>query len=451
MFVGVAGLLLVVQSGQVTSSDGNSSLQVTRSLVDSGSITVPRSAGIPGDDGTYVSKYGLGLPLLAAVPYAASKPVSAVVGHDREIGSFAVASIMPLVVAGIAVATYVLGRRLGGSSGAAALVAFGATFGTYLLTYSKEFYSEPLVCLAILLCLLAVSAHRLSWAAAALGFACLTRPQMLLLVPVFLAIVFVTDRRRWWGPVLVLAGFFALMVLYNQLRYGDLFQFGYPREGFDGDVVAAARGLLFGSTKSVFLFAPVVIFLPWSLAALWNQARDVMVLMTANLVIIVATTLAWHAWEGGWSWGPRLLLPGIVAAVPSLAPWVRAQQWRVWALVACFAVGFVVSFPTVLVPTQSQQLDNVARSSPTIVREYELIGPTARYTADHLTVGSRSGTGSHRKYLSLWQANAGRVLGKAGLVAALLVSMALAAIAVFALRRWHACERTAEQPVSGSG
>jgi len=173
--------------------------------------------------------------------------------------------------------------------------------------------------------------------------------------------------------------------------------------------------------------------------------------MTANLVIIVATTLAWHAWEGGWSWGPRLLLPGIVAAVPSLAPWVRAQQWRVWALVACFAVGFVVSFPTVLVPTQSQQLDNVARSSPTIVREYELIGPTARYTADHLTVGSRSGTGSHRKYLSLWQANAGRVLGKAGLVAALLVSMALAAIAVFALRRWHACERTAEQPVSGSG
>jgi len=172
--------------------------------------------------------------------------------------------------------------------------------------------------------------------------------------------------------------------------------------------------------------------------------------MTANLVIIVATTLAWHAWEGGWSWGPRLLLPGIVAAVPSLAPWVRAQQWRVWHSSPASPSGSWCR-------PHRPRSDAVAtarqrrRSSPTIVREYELIGPTARYTADQPDRRQSLGDRLPSQYLSLWQANAGRVLGKAGLVAALLVSMALAAIAVFALRRWHACERTAEQPVAVVG
>src|SRR4029079_6628660 len=124
-----ACLLLLLQAGQVTSSDGNSSLQLTRSMVDDASITVPAEAGVPGRDGTSVSKYGIGLPLLAAVPYALSKPVSAVVGHDREVGSFAVASLMALIVAALAVAITVLGLRLGGSRLTATLVALGAVFG----------------------------------------------------------------------------------------------------------------------------------------------------------------------------------------------------------------------------------------------------------------------------------------------------------------------------------
>ncbi|MFN8028259.1 MAG: hypothetical protein U0W40_18420 [Acidimicrobiia bacterium] len=441
LFVGVACLLLLVQSGQVTSSDGNSSLQVTRSLVDHGSVTVPRNAGVPGADGTTVSKYGLGLPLLAAAPYAASQVVAAVVGHDRELGSFAAASLMPLICAGIAVAAYALGRRLGGSAGTAALVALGTTLGTFLLAYSKEFFSEPLVCLCLLLCLLAVSAKRPAWAAAALGYACLTRPQMLLLVPVFLVVIFVTDRRRVWQACAVLAGFVVLMCAYNLARYGDAFRFSYPGEDFSGDPLHATRELFLDPDKSLLLFVPAVIFLPWSLVALWRRARDVTVLMAANLAIGFVTTIFWHDWGGGWAWEPRLLLPGIIVALPSLAPWVRTAPWRTWAVAATFAVGFVVSFPALLVPTQAQQLDAGLHTSPAIVRQYELIEPTARYTADHLTDQAQAGTGSHRKYLSLWQANAGALLGKGGLALAAIVSIGLAVLALFALRRWRATLR----------
>lgn len=136
----------------MTSSNGGSSLRLTESLVGDRSVSVPKSDGVPGKDGQYVSKYGIGLPLLAAVPYARSRPVAAVVGHDREVGSFAAASVMPFVVAGIVLVAYLLSRRLGASSVSSILVTLGLAFGTFLLPYSKEFYSEPVVCLALLGC-----------------------------------------------------------------------------------------------------------------------------------------------------------------------------------------------------------------------------------------------------------------------------------------------------------
>jgi hypothetical protein len=385
-----------------------------------------------------VSKYGLGLPVLAAVPYALSEPIAAVAGHDREIGSFAAASVMPLVAAGIVLLAYQLGRRLGASRRSSVLVALGIAFGTFLMPYSKDFYSEPLVCLALLACFLLVQTGRYELAAVALGYACLTRPQTVLLVPVFLLVVWSIDRQRMWRAAVILAAFVVVLAWYNWARYGDALHFQYPGEGFTGDPTAAMRGLLFDPTKSVLLFAPCVIFLPAALWALRSRARALCVLMTGNLVLVVVTDLFWHGWSGGWSWGPRLLLTGLVPALPALAPWIDGVRVKTFAVAAVFALGFAVSFAAVLVPTQAQQLDrDTTRSSPTPLRQYELIAHTTRYTQQHLYERDAPGSGSHRKYLSLWQVNLARVLGRTGVVAALLGTLLLAGIAgiaAFALR-----------------
>ena len=77
-----------------------------------------------------------------------------------------------------------------------------------------------------------------------------------------------------------------------------------------------------------------------------------------------------------------------------------------------------------LVPIQAQELDAGSDyDSPAVPRQYELIGPTATYTAEHLYEKGDPGRGSHRKFLSLWQVNMARVLGRAGLVAALFVAL----------------------------
>jgi hypothetical protein len=89
-----------------------------------------------------------------------------------------------------------------------------------------------------------------------------------------------------------------------------------------------------------------------------------------------------------------------------------------------------------IVPTQAQQLDEraVPPSAPAVARQYELIEPTARYTAHHLYEKAPPGSGSHRKYLWLWQVNMSRSLGRKGLLAA--VAFTLVLVACGALVGW---------------
>src|SRR5262245_46347847 len=99
LFVFALSALLLVQQGTITGIDGESSYRMAQSLVDDGDLALP--AGVPhtaiGRDGDYYSKFGVGLPLLGAVPYALAKPVDSVGGG--ELPRAATASLMPLITA----------------------------------------------------------------------------------------------------------------------------------------------------------------------------------------------------------------------------------------------------------------------------------------------------------------------------------------------------------------
>ena len=56
---------------------------------------------------------------------------------------------MAVVIGALAVALYLLGRRLGARIPAATLVGMGAVAGTFALPYGKEFFAEPLAALAL--------------------------------------------------------------------------------------------------------------------------------------------------------------------------------------------------------------------------------------------------------------------------------------------------------------
>ena len=147
---------------------------------------------------------------------------------------------------------------------------------------------------------------------------------------------------------------------YNIARFGHPLSFGYEDVGFTTPLLTGLSGLLFEPRKSLLLFAPIAAVLPLALWHLWRSDRAGFVLIAANFGITFAAVAMWFAWHGGWCWGPRLLIPGLVPAIAAVGPWlVRPARWRVAALL--FALGVAVSLPAVLVPTQAQQLERCRR------------------------------------------------------------------------------------------
>lgn len=452
LFAFAAFAFLLLQEGAITSSDGASMYQVTRSIVENQDLTVPPAQGVPGRGGHSYSKYGLGLPLVSVVPYVIAWPVAQFAGaRGDRIEQAAVATAMPLISALLVVALYGLSRRLRAGPRASALVALGAVMGTYVLPYSKEFFAEPLTALAIVIAIERALAGRAGSAGLALALAGLTRPQAFAFAPVVLWVLWRYGRapalRRALGPLV--AGI-AVALAYNVIRFGSLTDFGYghPPDGFTARLDRGTAGLLFNPAKSIFLFAPIILMTLPAIARLWRQHREAGILLVANVAIAFLLAASWSSWAGGWSWGPRLLIPGIAPMIAAIAPWLEHGARRRNIAIGLFVAGFVFSAPAMLVSTRAQQLDAhpAPATGPTITRQYALVGPTLTYTRAHIYA---RGNGDSRKYLSLWQVGAAGELGRTGLLASLGLTFVLLLGAVSAgktLRRRIALLPAEERP-----
>jgi SAM-dependent methyltransferase len=454
LLVVMAASFLIFQQGAVTGYDGGSMYAVTRSIVDHGTLAVSDEWNtLPGRDGRAYARYGLGLSLVAAVPYALVHPLASLSGRPQDISAAAVSSVMPLIVAGLIAALYLLARRLGGRAGPAILVALGGVVGTFILPYGKEFFSEPLATLFLVVAIERVLAGRPGASGLAAGAAVLTRAQALLFAPLVVVVAWRRGGVASAGRVLIgLAPGVVATLTYNVVRFGGPLEFGYQDVGFTTPPLRGIGGLLFEPTKSVLLFAPIVLLLPAALWYLWRTNRDAAVLLGGNLGITIALTATWFSWHGGWCWGPRLLLPGLVPAVAAIGPWVSSVG-RLRAATALFAAGCLVSLPALLVSTQAQQLevaspppwthylDTQPLASPSIARQFTLLAPTIRYSAAHLYEDRGDGKNNLRS-LALWQFAIARALGRTGVALALAGTAFLSAVAVASFARLRGAYRS---------
>jgi len=429
----VALFLLLVGQAQVTILDGSSMLAVAQSIVHHGSLAVPPELGVPGHDGvTHYSKYGILLPLLSLLPVLLAQPIGAVTGRVDLVEAAAAASLMPLIAGALGGALYLLGRRLGAARAAAALVAAGAVLGTYLLPYGRDFFTEPLVALAIVVMVERALAGRELQAGTALAFAVLARPQSAAFAPLLFGYLLLRgDGVRAVLRTLAPLALAALATLaYNLYRFHDALEFGYrpPADpGFTTPLLEGAGGLLFSPEKSIVLFAPAIVLLPLALVALWRRDRAITSLLLALFAVTFVLAATWWSWTGGWSWGPRLLIPGVALVLVALGPWIGTSTTRCRVAAVLFALGFVLSFSAVLAPAGTQLVDRrPGTDGPQIVRQYrELPGLTER-SIDAATDRSARGD-DYRRYLAPWQPNLVREFGAAGVLPAVLGTLALLA------------------------
>jgi hypothetical protein len=436
LFVVTAGALLLVQEGAITGYDGQTMYEVTKSMVERRDLAVAREWNtVPGRDGRYYGRHGIGLSIVGLLPYAAVHAVAGTGDRANALGEATVSATMPLIAAALVVAAYLLARRLGARAGPALLVAIGSVVGTFLLPYTKEFFSEPLAALGIVLAVERALARRPAAAGLATAVAVLARPQSLVFVPLLLLVVLRRQgARAALGAAAPVGASLVVTVAYNLARFGNPLHFGYQDQGFTTPFLEGTGGLLLDPAKSVLLFAPIVLLVPLALARLWRVDRDAFTLIAGNLAVTFVISATWMFWMGGWAWGPRLLIPGLVPAFAAVGPWLSSGLRRRLAA-ALLVLGFLVSVPAVVVSTQAQQLDTPPpKIGPGIVRQVELLGPIARHTVQDLYEPDSDGR-NYLRYLSIWQVGAARVFGRVGLLLAVIGTLGLLAAVLWSGRR----------------
>lgn len=423
LFAGTLSVYLLTAGGSLSSTDATVMFDLTRSLVED------RSMALSGDllgleanrgvDGRFYSQYGLGQSLYNIPFYlggVAARDLAGVsIGKPDTIPKAVVALGNTVTSAACVAVIWLFAFALSGAARPALVAALAAAFASPLWPYSKFGFSVPLTTLLLLGagCLLwhAVRSGRLAPALAAggaLGFAWLTRHEIVVVLLPFVLYVWFESGRRGREPRLIARQMAAVIGgaaagglawgLYNVVRFGSLTYVGYT-PWFTGEGYLAFIASPLGA---VLLFCPVAAL--WLAAALrgpLSRSEKVLLLVPALSFYLLYGSL--HDWMGGRSYGPRYMLPGLLLLAPALAPFLRDASRRTRrAALGLIVLSAVVQVPGVIVDYSKVSVDR-ARSLPRQIPDDDR---TWRWSESPLVLNTRAS-------LAAVPANAAYLAGRA--------------------------------------
>jgi hypothetical protein len=354
--------------GVMASTDGQAMLAVTENIVKHGTLDVRQLAdwedAAIGNDGRPYCKYGVGLSLLMVPFYWLALRVP-------HLGLAQTVMVLePLCGALTGALLYLFARRLGYGERVSVVAALVYALGTSAWVYAMLPRPEAVIALSLFV---AAYALRFEGsrpmgaliAGLALTLAISTKVVYILAVPVMLVYALLCpgratteqapnrasrshpetgqashgeescgadfqtcvpgrgrlkpalrayqDWRQRWPLLLsvaVVALGLGLIGFYNYGRFGNPLFSGYTStEGFTTPLATGILGMLFGPYKSLFLFSPVYLLLPFTWVAFLRKHRSEALLGLALLVVHLFAFGAWWSWYAGKSWGPRFLAP----------------------------------------------------------------------------------------------------------------------------------------------
>lgn len=358
-------------------------------LADAGDLSVPQTLAITAANepiffgkfsanGKPYAPYGPGVAFLLLPFHVAGRLVAGAAGLPREplpggvawefvvggITALAMACAAALAVAGFHRAALAVGAP----AGHALRLSLVLGLGTFLWCYGTSLYSEAWLAAAFAWAAALLletrasvdSAFRWKVAAAALLVvgAILAKPTGIVIAPAFVVAVLFDrrgDRRQRLvtafaiGAAIAVAG--SVHAAWNVARFGNPLDFGYNLGGMIPYPPARPfipgqlpRGLfvqLLTPGKSLFVWAPVTLPALLALGSCWRREPG----LAAGLVVAFVSALLFYAAfffpDGGYSHGPRHLVPLVpllmlTLAVPGVAVSLRTLR-------TCAAIGFAVA------------------------------------------------------------------------------------------------------------
>ncbi|MEX1019501.1 MAG: hypothetical protein WDZ49_07575, partial [Litorilinea sp.] len=334
-------IYLFAYTGTIQSSDGLAMFTTAESMVRRGEIDsnqllwMGAQQGNIGPDGDLYSRKGLGMTLLAL-------PLVWLAKLWPGIGLVQAALLLnPILTAWTGALIYLTGRRMTWSYPVAALTALAFGTATLALPYTQTFFSDPVCMWGLFAAAYGLLAHAqtgrkryLFAAGIAWSIAYLARVVNLITLPIYTigllaAIRWAAEIRpaaptvgqwaRWllhdaWRPLIsfgvpvIIAGLLSLY--WNGARYGSIWDSGYVEtERFSAVWWFGISGLLAGPARGLFWYSPILLLGLWGGVLLWRRQRAVALFGLALIVSYVLLYGKWYMWHGGYSWGPRFLVP----------------------------------------------------------------------------------------------------------------------------------------------
>ncbi|MCA1899351.1 MAG: hypothetical protein LDL50_01455 [Chloroflexi bacterium] len=174
-----------------------------------------------------------------------------------------------------------------------------------------------------------------------LGLSLLFRPTNLIGLPIWLKAAW--DKKSLgsvWG---ILLGGFGL-ALFNWIRFASPLNFGYREESFTPNLLDGLYGVLLSPGRSLFLYSPILTLAIPGAWLFYKKQKSIALAAALTAIFYILLAASWHSWDGGWSWGSRLLTPilpllGFLSAPAIDSAWGRRGDLAVALILALLGFG----------------------------------------------------------------------------------------------------------------
>lgn len=326
-------------------------LAVAKSIIERCDISVsaPAEIVLKGSDGRAYSQFSIGSVLIALPFYAVSKlagvPPENVIGIINQLAG----AITTVVV-------FMFCLSLGYTRRASLYVSICYGLGTFAWYYAKEPGDHAIETLFSILSVYFM--HRYSTyrripylllSSVALGFAFLTRPTSLMLIPPLMIQMVLPHKSvvpirtalktHFKNTVLyfsLLLPFAGIFFWYNFLRFGSIFETGYTllaaRLGFKSfftatPLLTGLLGFMESPGKGFFYYSPIALLFMLSFRPFCKKHPGTAISFTCIIISYLLFFSKFLYWHGDWAWGPRYLSVVTPFMIIPLAELFDSSRW----------------------------------------------------------------------------------------------------------------------------
>ncbi len=386
----VFGILLGSYSFFWHSRDWNtaSRLMLTYALVDRGSVAITGLQQQTRDKavfrGQYYSDKLPGFPLLATLPYIAVKSILRLPSHPLNRAAFpywaadywVTLGTSGLLTACTAVLLVLSASELGCSRRQAALVGLAYGLATPAYIYATLAYGHQASAFALFACFYLLSRDRgrhdplrICTAGCLAAFAAVVELQVgpiAAILGLYLLAQCVAGSRRPDALAYFAVGALIptlILLFYNQAAFGSPWDMGYfhhatrefaqvhgPKHplGLTKPDWNKLGPLLWGRHRGLLFYAPILLLsLPGWAVLLARRAWGAALVSLSVVAAMVVVNLSYPEWTGGWSTGPRLLVPLLPFAMLPVAATVAGRS-AIAHLATSLAVGLFLAGCTLM-------------------------------------------------------------------------------------------------------